>query len=80
MPMFPNVLRAMQSIQRGTEEVLENMANVEGLKPRDGVLLSQCIDTLKNILEETNAYTDALPTYVQPWNKAKDDVATGDPE
>jgi len=68
MRPLPNVLRAMQSIQQGIEEVQVNLVKLGVSTPNDVVLLEACTVTLKRIWEEANSYEQALPAFAPPFN------------
>ena len=64
MPQLPDVLRAMQSIQVDTEEVLGKLEKLRDLSTENGVLLGQCTDILNNIWRRANDYEAALPQII----------------
>ena len=73
MRQLPNVLTAMQFIQRATEEVQANLVVLEVSRPSDVELREQCVDTLNFIWRTANDYEAALPTFVTPFNTEKKD-------
>ena len=68
MPQLPNVLVAMQSIQRDIEEVLANLDVLKGSSPEIDVGLDRCIATLNNTWRTANDYEAQLPAFATPFN------------
>lgn len=64
MPSLPNVLRAMQSIQRDTEEALANLDVLRDSPQRLGEVLELCTGILNTIWRTANDYESALPTII----------------
>ncbi len=58
---LPNVLSAMQSIRGDTTEVLRLIEQIQPSLIGGNVELVQCTDILKNILEVSNAWIEAVP-------------------
>jgi len=70
MPALPNVLAAMQSIQRDSGDLIA-LLRIEVVKSPNGVNaeLEACIDIVRYILERSNEYIQALPTIVRSSTK-----------
>jgi len=71
MQSLPNVLIAMQSIQRGIEEAQAKLDVIKGFGiASGGEELEQCIGILQNTWEVANDYEAALPTRARQINQA----------
>jgi len=83
MSQLPNVLRAMQSIQRDTDEIRENLERLKVFDTSNTGLVDLCTGTLDSIWRTANDYEKALPQIVQPQNRRENPVGTvhnpGDP-
>ena len=67
MSSLSNVLRAMQSIQAGTSEVLNGLAllKADKLSSIENAALERCIGTLNSIYEVAHDYEKALPAQAE---------------
>ena len=71
MQILPNVLVAMQSIQRTIIEAVEDLRPLEGeaLSPGGKARLARCIATLNSTWEVANDYEKALPAKASRFNE-----------